>query len=164
MKICLTTDCDNPTDQMHKECSLCRRSERSCMDCGVTFYSRNLRCGKCYYQKHKDVYKAKYWRTRDRQCRLAKARNKERRTLNKAMVLNHYGDKCSCCGENEVLFLQMDHVNGGGTEHRRKEKWSDVWTWIVKHSFPDFFQILCANCNMGKNMNGGVCPHETCPN
>lgn len=25
----------------------------------------------------------------------------------------------------------------------------------------DRYQLLCANCNFGKLMNGGVCPHQS---
>lgn len=35
-------------------------------------------------------------------------------------VFEIYGNKCSCCGETERLFLTIDHVNGGGNAHRRK--------------------------------------------
>jgi hypothetical protein len=32
--------------------------------------------------------------------------------------------------------------------------------WIVRHDFPDDFQLLCANCNQGKKRGGGTCPHK----
>jgi hypothetical protein len=31
----------------------------------------------------------------------------------------------------------------------------------VKQGFPDGFQTLCFNCNVGKYKNGGVCPHQS---
>jgi hypothetical protein len=31
---------------------------------------------------------------------------------------------------------------------------------IIKSGFPNSFQILCYNCNNGKRMNRGVCPHQ----
>jgi hypothetical protein len=36
----------------------------------------------------------------------------------------------------------------------------DVLRYIIKNNYPDDFQILCANCNWGKQLNGGVCPHQ----
>jgi hypothetical protein len=33
------------------------------------------------------------------------------------------------------------------------------WAWLRKHNYPEGFQVLCHNCNMGRQINGGVCPH-----
>lgn len=83
------------------------------------------------------------------------------------LVLNHYGYRCVCCGENELIFLTIDHINNDGAEHRKQLcKNSNVgsvglYRWLKKNNFPDGFQILCYNCNIGKYRNGGVCPHES---
>src|ERR1700676_3436135 len=37
----------------------------------------------------------------------------------KQMIMKAYGGKCECCGENEMLFLSVDHINCDGAEHRR---------------------------------------------
>lgn len=34
------------------------------------------------------------------------------------------------------------------------------YEWIIRNNFPKDLQILCWNCNMGKNVNKGVCPHK----
>ena len=34
-----------------------------------------------------------------------------------------------------------------------------IFRKIIRGGFPANYQILCANCNWGKEMNGGVCPH-----
>ena len=63
-------------------------------------------------------------------------------------------------------FLVLDHINNDGAAHRKSMKnKSDgfgiqLYRWIIKNNFPPIFQVLCANCNMGKEMNGGVCPHK----
>lgn len=79
-------------------------------------------------------------------------------------VLDHYGARCACCGESNPLFLSVDHVNNDGAEHRasigQQASPSRVRKWIIEHGFPDGFQILCFNCNLGKARNGGVCPHQ----
>ena len=44
---------------------------------------------------------------------------KDRRREAKTVVYNHYsnGDvKCNCCGEREITFLSIDHINGGGKQ------------------------------------------------
>ena len=57
-----------------------------------------------------------------------------------------YGDRCCQCGETDRDVLQLDHVNGGGTEHRRKV--GNSVSWAKKHGWPSAFRVLCANCNM----------------
>ena len=80
-------------------------------------------------------------------------------------VFSHYSKgvpHCVCCGEMDREFLQMDHIEG-------KKKWNHdlsygghkLYQWIVNNNFPSGFQVLCANCNFGKKMNNGTCPHKT---
>lgn len=93
-----------------------------------------------------------------------------RRAEIKAAVFEFYGPVCACCGESEVVFLTLDHVNNDGAEHRRtlgakpnSTTGTDVvYRWLVKTKFAeaDRFQVLCYNCNCGKRSNGGVCPHQ----
>ena len=76
------------------------------------------------------------------------------------------GRKCACCGVDEILFLSLDHINNDGAAHRKsmgqtKRKAGEyVWFWLKKHKFPPGMQVLCMNCNTGKQRNGGICPHK----
>ena len=70
-----------------------------------------------------------------------------------------YGGKCRCCGEAENRFLTLDHVNGGGNKDRRAIR-STLWSWLIRNNYPSGFQVLCYNCNCGRALNGGVCPHK----
>jgi hypothetical protein len=58
------------------------------------------------------------------------------------------------------MFLQVDHINGGGGKHKRSMNNQSIYRWLVEHNFPAGFQILCSNCNIGRYKNGGVCPHQ----
>lgn len=71
-----------------------------------------------------------------------------------------YGGFCACCGETEPKFLQLDHVNNDGAEHRRQINGVKLATWLRQQDYPDGFQVLCANCNFAKHTNGGTCPHQ----
>ena len=75
-------------------------------------------------------------------------------------VLAHYGGVCACCGETEPLFLTIDHVNNDGAKHRKEVASNHLAKWLVDNDFPEDFQILCFNCNCGRQRNGGVCPHH----
>ena len=52
------------------------------------------------------------------------------------------------------------NINGGGNEHRRRDKITNLYLWAIQNNFPSIFQVLCFNCNHGKQLNGGVCPHK----
>lgn len=88
------------------------------------------------------------------------------RTKIRVAVFAHYGEKCACCGENERLFLTIDHINNDGAQHRRAmaslvgKGGTAFFAWLVRSGFPSGFQTLCRNCNWGKHANGGVCPHQ----
>lgn len=81
----------------------------------------------------------------------------------KLEIINAYGGKCECCGETNIEFLTIDHINGNGKEHRneiKKESGIDLYRWLRKNNFPtDNFRLLCMNCNfsLGKY---GYCPHN----
>jgi hypothetical protein len=78
----------------------------------------------------------------------------------KELAFNHYGNTCACCGESIKKFLSIDHIDGGGTKHRKKIK-DKICVWLYRNNFPEGFQTLCFNCNWGKHINGGICPHKS---
>jgi hypothetical protein len=86
-----------------------------------------------------------------------------RRAGFKQRVVAAYGGACTCCGESEITFLTVDHVNGRLPEHRRRTSKMSGWI-LYKHvereGYPDTYTILCFNCNSGRAINGGVCPHQ----
>ena len=87
------------------------------------------------------------------QCRKERA-DKERRAMREA-VLNLLGGVCTCCGEAEYVFLDIDHIHNDGAEERRRIK---ISTWRLALMEPARFQILCRNCNWAKFL--GDCPHQ----
>lgn len=82
-------------------------------------------------------------------------------TANKKRALEGYGGCiCSCCGEKELAFLTIDHINGGGTKHRRMAGFgADIYRWLWKNNFPPGFRVLCMNCNFATK-HGRLCPHQ----
>jgi hypothetical protein len=51
----------------------------------------------------------------------------------------------------------MDHINGGGTKHRKSIS-TDIYQWIKNNNYPDGFQVLCHNHNMEKAFYGTMTP------
>ena len=110
-------------------------------------YETSLSPAMAYYRRHKDE--------------LRKI-TKEKRRMERIRVLTYYcGDKkpfCQCCKEDKLEFLTLDHINGGGTKHR-KSGIGNINYWIIKNKFPQGFQVLCHNCNAAKGYCG-KCPHQ----
>jgi hypothetical protein len=57
-------------------------------------------------------------------------------------------------------FLSIDHVDGGGYQHRKQLKDDGLYRWLKRNKYPTGFQVLCMNCNVAKG-HFGQCPHET---
>lgn len=78
-------------------------------------------------------------------------------------VLGHYAGgqpACACCKEMILEFLSVDHVNGGGSEHRKVGlKGATIYRWLKKEGYPEGYQVLCHNCNQAKGFYG-ECPHQ----
>lgn len=120
-----------------------------------------------YRKKHNEYVRE--WRKKNRD----KFKATQKRAYEKVRLeaLQHYSKKeipdCACCGENEILFLHIDHINGNGAEHRRLlEKELGYYPggnglpyWLKKNNYPEGFQILCANCNLAKRVSN-ICPHQ----
>lgn len=81
-----------------------------------------------------------------------------------SMIFNHYGNKCNCCGENNIMFLTVDHINNDGYKEKRSSgsryTGRNLYKKIIDSGFPNTYQILCMNCNFGKHRNHGICPHN----
>lgn len=77
-------------------------------------------------------------------------------------VMAHYCEgfiRCVCCGIEDIRFLCIDHIDGGGAEHRKTVVGGYMYRWLKKKGFPSGFQILCFNCNITKAYFG-QCPHQ----
>ena len=89
-------------------------------------------------------------------------RQKEYVRKYKLNVLEHYGNKCECCGESKYEFLSIDHKNGGGNKMRKNKEHPfgglQLYKWIVDNDYPDMFRVLCHNCNLSIGFFG-YCPH-----
>jgi hypothetical protein len=80
----------------------------------------------------------------------------------KARLYAGYGNYCACCGETNCMFFTIDHVYNNGAEDRRLngKAQGSFYYRLIREGFPKEYQILCANCNLGKHRNRGVCPHK----
>lgn len=124
-----------------------------------------LKANKLWRQLNKKTYaktKIKYYLSHREQ-----SKESSRKSVLKLKIetFSHYSDgniKCACCGEREIKFLALDHINGGGGKERRETRskgGQKTYRLLRKNNYPTGYQILCHNCNMAKGF-WGECPHN----
>ena len=115
---------------------------------------------RAYYVAHREemIQAEKERYARSRASRLVTTAARYARNRDAAFAA--YGDRCACCGVTERSFLQFDHVNNDGYEHRKTvSPGARFYVWLRENNYPDSIQILCANCNHSKRLNHGTCAH-----
>lgn len=68
------------------------------------------------------------------------------------------GGKCAKCGFTDPRALQIDHVNGGGSQERKRRGRSNAALAFLRQVREDTsgkYQLLCANCNWIKRYERG---------
>lgn len=90
--------------------------------------------------------------------------NRRRNQEIKRQVFEAYGGCfCVCCKEANFAFLTIDHIEGKGNIQRQQlgdqGRGMNFYRWLIKNDFPEGYQVLCFNCNCGRSVNGGICPH-----
>ena len=104
-------------------------------------YGKGL-CSLCYQRERRKTHPRTHYRIKKR-----------------LEATRYLGNECLCCGEKETKFLSIDHIHGGGGEHRRK-RGDMVYTDILNDPKPEkTYQVLCHNCHRAKDYFGG-CPHN----
>lgn len=138
---------DLPTSKFYKNRSTPTGYARTCKSCHKIE-------SQAYRHKHADIIYQK------------ELANKNKIKLE---VFTHYCDGtpvCKHCGFSDIRALSIDHINGGGRQHRNEIKrncGTDFYRWLRDNNHPDGFQVLCYNCQIIKrfdnNEHGGK--HKT---
>jgi hypothetical protein len=121
-----------------------------------------------HYQENKETVLAKmkvyHSKNKEKVIQWHRKGNKTYSDKLKVQVVNAYGGRCACCGEDEITFLSIDHIHGGGNQHRRslgkRYGVAGIYEWLRDRNFPkDEFRILCMNCQIATRY-GRQCPHQ----
>jgi 5-methylcytosine-specific restriction endonuclease McrA len=79
----------------------------------------------------------------------------------KLKVIQFLGMVCSCCLEQNVFKLTVDHVNNDGNRKDLPRSGRSLYLKILSgKANREEFQLLCWNCNFSKHLGGGVCLHQ----
>ncbi|MDA1347235.1 MAG: hypothetical protein O3C48_08485, partial [Crenarchaeota archaeon] len=112
------------------------------------------------------------WRKAGKKARDEKAKNEGlKNPLDKKKyydVLNEYSKRkgftkptCFCCKYDDWKFLAFDHMSIKLKEEHKKLKGTQLAKRLERDDYPKQIQILCHNCNTGKEVFGGKhCPHH----
>lgn len=171
MRTCRKCGVEKPLEQFRQsKPGYRRRVCNECMDrAAVEWQQQNrerlLAWRKANYQQNqaKNIAKAQKWNAENSG---QQRRNNQKRyhRLREAVFMAYGGYECACCGENERMFLTIDHVENDQCEYAKKygrpHTGGFLYKWLADNNFPADFQVLCHNCNQGKRLNGGVCPHR----
>jgi len=71
--------------------------------------------------------------------------------VERTKVFDMLGCKCNVCGYSDKRALQIDHINGGGSQEIKKLGNSQKYYRHVLANI-EHYQILCANCNQIKRV------------
>lgn len=130
-----------------------------CASCRPPVTKPCARCGKEFVGS---MEQRRYCSQECRDSTLEDQRREARKVV-RLEALRAYGGedpKCVCCDERTFQFLALDHIDGGGRKHRQETGGGGFYSWLRRHKYPAGFRILCHNCNFGRQINGGTCPHQ----
>jgi len=143
---------DHPRPKIHRLCKICgtdievqknKPCQKYCSD-------------KCMREGKRLLHRAAAKRNPEK--RRTTKREYERKVYES--IITAYGGKCFCCGEPRRVFLNIDHIHGGGNQDRKKCGGCSSWyRWIRRNKFPSTYRLLCANCNLAFKRLGS-CPHK----
>lgn len=153
-------------EQSLKRCSTCKQVK--------SFPEFNIRNSeKGWLKNHcknceSDYNRAHHLANREDRCRNAREYYKEWKPKRWQLVLENLGDSCKCCGESDRKFLTVDHINSDGWKEKTYETSNGragraLWGKVIREGYPkDRYQILCYNCNCGRDKSEGkICPHNS---
>ena len=90
------------------------------------------------------------------------AKTERQRTVRvKHDVMQRYGGKCFCCGEDRVAFLTLDHTDDDGAGRRKSGEGGggQLYKRLLKAPLDPTLRVACYNCNCGRRSTG-TCPHK----
>lgn len=160
-----------------KQCSKCREIKpidefykyKKPKD-GLQYYCKQ--CSRIHVKETQQAHPGRY-RNEEREYRASNrtmiAKKDKLRSLSRVdahnktrdKIIAALGSKCVRCGFDDPRALQVDHINGGGTqEHKELGIWG-VMKKVLYHveigNVDEYYQLLCANCNWIKRSENREC-------
>lgn len=130
-------DCKEAFGEYVKEWYESRKAAGLCVNCTEPATAETVLCETCRERKNGIA--------RDRWLR-----------LKTAAFAAYGGPVCVGCGEDEIEVLEIDHIDGGGTKHRKSIGLANMYLWLKQQGYPAGYRVLCPTCN--KKAHRGLLP------
>jgi len=147
-QIVLTTQCcDCGVDKHFSKYDVARDRHLNprCRPCGSKFYYANK--PKQTTEEKAAYMRAYYIKNKEK----ADAVASEWRRSKRVETILALGGRCAACGEDDLVVLDIDHINNNGAAERKATGCKNV-VFLVRRSNYDksVYQVLCKNCNWRK--------------
>jgi len=119
-----------------------------------------------YYLKNPEKFKerSRLWKKKNKEkvIEMSKRYRKELKIKALKAYSNNKKPKCVCCGETEIDFLCLDHIDNIRAKEREKYGLGTSFLkWLKTNNYPKNLklQVMCFNCNFSKRIRG-ICVHQ----
>lgn len=114
-------------------------------------------------QRHQEKLRKYFQEYRIKNRLILNENSKKSRLQAKLDAFDAYGGaRCHWCKEDDIDVLVIDHIDNNGHDHKDRKGYkcgsNRLYTWLRFNGYPTGFQVLCANCNLAKLINGGILP------
>lgn len=137
--ICVATGCHAPVKD---GCTLCQTHIDERSKTSSRHYQQRKAAGTCLFcgSPPESNYTL---------CAYHREKYKSYRAQLKIAILDAYGGPvCVRCGEDDVDILEIDHIAGGGTQHRKEVGTGyQFYLWLRDQGYPAGYRVLCPTCN-----------------
>ena len=125
-----------------------------------SFIASNKAMKERYYNKHRNTILERNRKYKKEHPELFRRMAVNWKNKAKLEVIGHYSHgtfQCHHCGYDDIRALSIDHINGGGSKHRKSIKGYLIYAWLRKNNYPEGYQVLCMNCQFIKKYENKEC-------
>lgn len=146
------------------------QAKKTCHNCGKEFFVERTKngtkfckdCIKKHRRKMMRKYALKHYNLHKERVTSLQRISRENLKFSVLAIYSEGNPKCACCGESHMEFLSIDHIYGGGNQHRKKigrYGGYQFYVWLARNNFPEEYQSMCMNCQCAKRgLKKQFCP------